>query len=200
MEMTSQEVRATGFRVVKKGYDPDEVDAFKDRVAGAVEQAQGQAAARVRSRTMAEDTLFSARPELREHQPLAARLRPTRLEDVVGLSEHLQPGRPLNRLLTGKSVPSVVLHGPPGSGKTTIATLIANFDENAGLRPGDRVVAVSGRAVDHPTEINFAFWGMFVGDEASVDFEGTLDGKTEKGVATVIRIAGLWYLQGTTNR
>ena len=45
MEMTSQEVRATGFRVVKKGYDPDEVDAFKDRVAGAVEQAQSQAAA-----------------------------------------------------------------------------------------------------------------------------------------------------------
>jgi DivIVA domain-containing protein len=45
MEMTPQEVRATGFRVVKKGYDPDEVDAFKDRVAGAVDQAQSQAAA-----------------------------------------------------------------------------------------------------------------------------------------------------------
>ena len=45
MDMTPQEVRNSGFRVVKKGYDPDEVDAFKDRVAGVVEAAQGQAAA-----------------------------------------------------------------------------------------------------------------------------------------------------------
>ncbi|MBU6336016.1 MAG: AAA family ATPase [Chloroflexi bacterium] len=45
---------------------------------------------------------------------------------MVGLAEHLQPGRPLSRLLAGQPVPSVVLHGPPGSGKTTIAMLIAS--------------------------------------------------------------------------
>jgi len=41
----------------------------------------------------------------------------------------------------------------------------------AGLRPGDWILGVNGREVSHPTEINFAFWGMFVGDEASVDVE-----------------------------
>jgi serine protease Do len=38
----------------------------------------------------------------------------------------------------------------------------------AGLRPGDRIVAIDGRPVTHPTEINFAFWGLFVGDTTEV--------------------------------
>jgi DivIVA domain-containing protein len=45
MEMTPQAVRSTGFKLVKRGYDPEEVDAFKDQVAGAVEFAQNQATA-----------------------------------------------------------------------------------------------------------------------------------------------------------
>ena len=45
MEMSPQTVRNTSFRVVKKGYDPDEVDAFKDQVATVVETAQNQATA-----------------------------------------------------------------------------------------------------------------------------------------------------------
>lgn len=74
---------------------------------------------------MSDDTLFSARPGVSAAMPLAARMRPTRVEDVVGLAEHLQPGRPLQRLLAGHRSTSVVLHGPPGTGKTTIASLIA---------------------------------------------------------------------------
>lgn len=45
MEMTPQAVRSTGFKLVKRGYDPDEVEAFKEQVAGAVEFAQNQATA-----------------------------------------------------------------------------------------------------------------------------------------------------------
>ena len=45
MEMSPQTVRSTGFKLVKKGYDPDEVDAFKEQVAGAVEFSQNQATA-----------------------------------------------------------------------------------------------------------------------------------------------------------
>jgi DivIVA domain-containing protein len=45
MEMSPQTVRSTGFKVVKKGYDPEEVDAFKEQVASAVEFAQNQATA-----------------------------------------------------------------------------------------------------------------------------------------------------------
>jgi DivIVA domain-containing protein len=45
MEMSPQAVRSTGFKLVKRGYDPDEVDAFKEQVASAVEFAQNQATA-----------------------------------------------------------------------------------------------------------------------------------------------------------
>ena len=45
MEMSPQAVRSTGFKLVKRGYDPEEVDAFKEQVAGAVEFAQNQATA-----------------------------------------------------------------------------------------------------------------------------------------------------------
>ena len=45
MDMSPQTVRSTGFKVVKKGYDPDEVDTFKEQVAAAVEHAQNQATA-----------------------------------------------------------------------------------------------------------------------------------------------------------
>ena len=45
MELSPHAVRTTGFKTVRKGYDPDEVDSFKERVASAVEQAQNQSAA-----------------------------------------------------------------------------------------------------------------------------------------------------------
>jgi len=45
MELTPQAVRSTGFKTVRKGYDPDEVDTFKNKVASAIESAQNQATA-----------------------------------------------------------------------------------------------------------------------------------------------------------
>lgn len=61
--------------------------------------------------------------------PLAERLRPKTLNEVVGHQLALKPGSPLYRLVTGdsaKGLNSVILWGPPGSGKTTIARLIGS--------------------------------------------------------------------------
>ncbi|MCV7103188.1 replication-associated recombination protein A [Mycobacterium palustre] len=57
--------------------------------------------------------------------PLAVRMRPASLDEVVGQDHLLGPGSPLRRLVEGSGVASVILYGPPGSGKTTLAALIS---------------------------------------------------------------------------
>ena len=79
------------------------------------------------------DDLFSAAVEdrLRRRAPLAARLRPRSLDEVVGQEQLLAPGRPLRVLIESDRLSSVVLWGPPGTGKTTIARLVAGATQKA---------------------------------------------------------------------
>ena len=58
--------------------------------------------------------------------PLAVRMRPASLEEVVGQAHLLGPGSPLRRLVEGTGAASVILCGPPGTGKTTLASLISH--------------------------------------------------------------------------
>jgi putative ATPase len=58
-------------------------------------------------------------------RPLADRMRPERLEDYIGQDHILGPGKPLRRQIERDELTSIILWGPPGVGKTTLATLIA---------------------------------------------------------------------------
>ena len=73
------------------------------------------------------DSLFAdrAQRDLARRQPLAARLRPRNLDGIVGQDHLLGPGAPLRLLIEADSVSSLVLWGPAGTGKTTIAEVIA---------------------------------------------------------------------------
>lgn len=73
------------------------------------------------------DDLFTqaALATLRNQAPLAARMRPRSLDDIVGQQHLLGPKSPLRRLIESDRLSSVILWGPPGTGKTTIAEVIA---------------------------------------------------------------------------
>ncbi len=94
------------------------------------------------------ERLFDSGEELRgrtqvplEEEPLAARMRPTVLEDFIGQQHLLGPGSALGTAIERGEVPSMVLYGPPGTGKTTLARIAATrsgatFEEESAVNAG----------------------------------------------------------------
>ena len=63
------------------------------------------------------------------YQPLAARMRPVRLEEYAGQQHLLAPGKPLREAIDAGHLHSMILWGPPGVGKTTLARLMAGASD-----------------------------------------------------------------------
>lgn len=78
-------------------------------------------------REMKEPTLFHEAAD--RAQPLASRMRPVTLDEFVGQKHLLAPGKPLRDTIENGTIGSVILWGPPGTGKTTLGHLIAEYTD-----------------------------------------------------------------------
>jgi putative ATPase len=80
---------------------------------------------------VAADDLFSGAAEdrLSARAPLAARLRPHTLDEIIGQQHLVGPGAPLRALIESDRLTSAILWGPPGTGKTTLASVVATATE-----------------------------------------------------------------------
>src|SRR5262249_20317076 len=74
-----------------------------------------------------EGNLFDSQEAKAGKRPLAERLRPETLEDFVGQQHILAPGKPLRVQIERDELQSLILWGPPGTGKTTLARIIAHM-------------------------------------------------------------------------
>lgn len=75
-------------------------------------------------------------------EPLAVRMRPRTLDEFAGQQHILGPGKLLRRMLAADTVTSMIFHGPPGTGKTTLAELIAKHTKRHFVRENAALVGV----------------------------------------------------------
>ena len=87
---------------------------------------------------MPSDSSFLSR---RGSEPLAARMRPATLDEFVGQEDILGPGKLLRRAIEADQLSSIILWGPPGSGKTTLGHVIA-------VRTQSRFLTLNARGSD----------------------------------------------------
>lgn len=125
--------------------------------------------------------------------PLAERLRPRNLEEYIGQRHLISPGKPLRRNIEQQHLPSMILWGPPGVGKTTLARILANTME----RPFYSLSAISSGIKDVRAVIEkVKNQGLFGGNNAilfideihrfSKSQQDGLLGAVEQGLVTLI--------------
>lgn len=77
-----------------------------------------------------QDSLFQNNPAIKKNAPLAERCRPQILDEIYGQESILAPGKALRLSIENDQIPSMILWGPPGSGKTTLAQVLARVSQS----------------------------------------------------------------------
>ncbi|MGV3631957.1 MAG: replication-associated recombination protein A [Bacteroidota bacterium] len=126
-------------------------------------------------------------------EPLAERLRPVKLADYIGQEHILGEGKPLRRAIENGMIPSMILWGPPGVGKTTLAHLIAqemdvNIHVLSAISSGVKDVRDVIQSVQNQGMFNTKRTILFIDEihRFSKAQQDSLLGAVEKGIVTLI--------------
>ncbi len=126
-------------------------------------------------------------------KPLAERMRPQVLSDYVGQEELLGPDGALTKVIASGRIPSMILWGPPGVGKTTLANIIANsydsaFYQLSAINAGVKDVREAIKKAESKTLFNASAPILFIDEihRFSKSQQDALLGAVEKGVVTLI--------------
>ena len=79
------------------------------------------------------------------NKPLADRIRPKTIDDIVGQKHLIAPDRPLRKIIESGDIPNLIFYGPSGVGKTTLATYIA--------KKTNRTLKKLNRSEEHTSEL-----------------------------------------------
>ena len=99
---------------------------------------------------------------LENESPLASRMRPTTLEEVVGQEHIIGKGKLLYRAIKADKLGSIIFYGPPGLGKTTIACIIAN-------EMNKNIHILTGPNLEKPGDIATVLMSIEEGDIVFID-------------------------------
>lgn len=126
-------------------------------------------------------------------EPLALRMRPRSLDELVGQSQIVGEGKLLRRMIQADAITSLILHGPPGTGKTTLAEVIANATRRRFVRENAASVGVKRirEIIDEATGVleSSAVRTILFLDEIhrfSKSQQDVLLGDVERGLITLI--------------
>ena len=109
---------------------------------------------------------YMRQQNMKDESPLASRLRPTTLDEVVGQQHIVGKDKLLYRAIKADKLSSIIFYGPPGTGKTTLAKVIANTTSaefmqinatSAGKKDMEEVVAAT-KAQDSLRNTDFPLW------------------------------------------
>ena len=124
-------------------------------------------------------------------QPLAERLRPTKLEDYIGQKHIIGENAVLNKMINSKRLSSFILWGPPGVGKTTLAKIIANELElpfftlsaiSSGVKDVRETIEKARQSREHRAELKrIAMVGYVIPSEEDKETEKALKKIATKG-------------------